>query len=761
MELTEHQKLLETMVNSEAKALGQYPQAAHLGCLLLFEYFSPTNVIVWTLSQDNQDLSLLTCVGELADKYKQILVDKKAASNAQANSNVIYDNSVNKLTSKSHLLINRQLPKLSHRLTDPYMQHLHDHRYCVYSAAQDDVLLSARAHYQEYQVQTVLDVAIRINGYIEGILSIECQSMGDWNEHDIQLVSQVADQLALALATQRDYEKDEDLTLYLSATEQAEHLIILANLRTKTIKYVNPSHERLTGLARAQVQDQHINQLAFFLDSPEKVEPLIAKLLSGIIIEGEKQLQRPDGSQYRVSYHARHFLTARGNDYALVAVHDISSQYQHKAELERLAWHCNLTGLHNRLHFVHSLDKTSKGLIMLVDLLGFKRFNDIHGHGQGDSLLIEMARRIGHFAQFHQAIDVARVGSDEFAILLPELADSEAIEACVIKLYQQLLAPVVLGREKVEPKPAIAVVNIASVVDLFPPLSCADIALQHAKRKAVKHYQVFNAQLLEEFKNNIEIERDLQNALRSREFELYYQPLMDLKDQQYIGAEALIRWNHPKKGVLYPGAFIEIAEQTGMINSIGQWVLETACKQLHLWQLKDVSMTMHVNVSARQFFSGQLYSQVWTMVTRYRLKPKTLILEITETELMSDIHYATKLCKELAELGVGLAIDDFGTGHSSMRYLKQFPISKLKIDRSFVMDISTSHESREIVSAIIAMAKALNISLTAEGVETKEQEAFLTQNACHHAQGFLYSPAIRVNDFTTFLLNHQATLTQH
>ena len=168
---------------------------------------------------------------------------------------------------------------------------------------------------------------------------------------------------------------------------------------------------------------------------------------------------------------------------------------------------------------------------------------------------------------------------------------------------------------------------------------------------------------------------------------------------------------------------------------------------------------MHVNVSARQFFSGNLYELVWLLITRYRIKPNTLILEITETELMGDIRYATNLCHELAELGVGLAIDDFGTGYSSMKYLKQFPISKLKIDRSFIMDISSSRESREIVSAIIAMAKALNISLTAEGVETTEQEAFLTLSGCHQAQGFLYSPAIRVNDFGLFINNHQSATT--
>lgn len=213
----------------------------------------------------------------------------------------------------------------------------------------------------------------------------------------------------------------------------------------------------------------------------------------------------------------------------------------------------------------------------------------------------------------------------------------------------------------------------------------------------------------------------------------------------------MIRWHHPKKGVLYPGAFIDIAEQTGMIAAIGEWVLEAACRQLNLWQHHNINISMHVNVSARQFFSTQLYDQVWQLVTRYRIRPNTLILEITETELMEDVVYATHLCKELAELGVGLAIDDFGTGYSSMRYLKQFPISKLKIDRSFISDLSVSRESREIVSAIIAMAKALNLSLTAEGVETAEQESFLSALSCHQAQGFLYSPALREAEFSQFL----------
>lgn len=719
MELTEHQELLEQIVNSEAKALGQYSQTANMCCQLLLEFFHGFNVMVWQLDQQNHRLTPLAS----ADLSSQ-----------------------SPLSSTSR-------PQLS----SDYLQHLHDHRFFVATDDADMPFIVSRYQHGE-PVKQIFDVAIRINGHIEGLLSLEFESIIPLQEQDIQFVSQVADQLALALATERGYEKDEDLTLYLSATEQAEHLIILINLKTQMIRYVNPAHQKLTGIPREQVQDQHASKLAFFRGANEQVTPMINALLRGETIQGERQMQHVDESQYWVHYHARHFVTSRGNDFALVAVHDISAQYRHKAELERLAWNCNLTGLHNRLHFTQNLDKSANGVLILVDLLGFNRFNDTHGHERGDALLIEVARRVKHFANYHNAIDVARIGSDEFGILLPEIGELAELERCVAKLYEKLLAPVIIARDKVEPKPAIAVVNIESVVDLFAPLTCADIALQYAKRKALKHYQIFNTQLLEAFKANIEIERDLQQALKSREFELYYQPLMDLQTQRYIGAEALIRWHHPKKGILYPGAFIEIAEQTGLINAMGQWVLETACKQLNLWQHKNIDLTMHVNVSARQFFSSQLYAQVWTLVTRYRIKPKRLILEITETELMSDIEHATKLCKELAELGVGLAIDDFGTGHSSMRYLKQFPISKLKIDRSFVMDISSSRESREIVSAIIAMASALNISLTAEGVETKEQEAFLTQSACHHAQGFLYSPAVRESDFSHLLTLQQSLI---
>ncbi|MFS1438583.1 putative bifunctional diguanylate cyclase/phosphodiesterase [Shewanella sp. 10N.286.48.A6] len=717
MKQTEQRHLLELIVNSVAKEQGDFKQTSELVCKLLLKFFNASSVSVISLRNKSLKQEIIACLSA-DDSLKQLIYQHR-------NDNLV---------------------------ANAYFDDIRRYRHIVSDSSQTDTRLQGlSAYYKQANVHANLDVAIRINGHIEGLLCIEFEHPLKLTSDQIQFACQFADQLALTLATRYAYDKDERITLFHSATEQAKHVLMLINLKTQIIEYINPAHEKMTGLSRDIVQDNQLVSLDFFRGKRELADEMTQALINGNVVEGESELTRLDGSNYWVQYQANRFVTEQGNDYALVSCLDVTAQRKSKEQLEHLAWNCSLTGLSNRLHFTQQLERLSQGTLILIDLMGFKRFNDTNGHEQGDALLSEVARRLKHFANSHDAIDVARVGSDEFAMILPQFDAAELLENNINKLYQQLLVTSVIGREKVDPKAALAIVDIAAVADQFSPLSCADIALQYAKKKPSLNYQVFNDDLLATFKNNAEIERDLQTAVRNRQFELYYQPLMDLKNHKFIGAEALIRWHHPKKGVLYPGAFIDIAEQTGMITVIGEWVLEAACKQLNLWQHKNVDIVMHVNVAARQFFSGNLFEQVWSLVTRYRIKPQSLILEITETELMGDIRHATRLCQELADLGVGLAIDDFGTGYSSMRYLKQFPITKLKIDRSFIADLTTSHQSREIVSAIIAMAKALNISLTAEGVETKEQELFLEDSCCHHAQGYLYSPAIRENEFSQFI----------
>lgn len=707
-----YQHLLESIVNSVEKQEGKFNETASLATGLLREHLAVDHVGVCILSIENNNITQVAHSGGVID-------------------------------------IIRPKPQLSSQ----YLADLKEHRTIDAVDVCDDVRVKELrdSYFALKQVKSSLDVAIRINGHLEGVLFLESTTPKSWPDSELHIAAQVADQLALTLATQRAYDTDERLTLFLKAIEHSEQVSMVVNLDTDIIEYVNAAYHSISGVAKQKILGRPIACLNFFKQYPDIANGALTDVKRGRIAKGDIKITRSDGSSYWLRYSAKPFTTQRGNCYALVTAEDSSDEREHKNELERLAWRCSLTGLYNRSFFNKTLERRTTGYLMLIDLMGFKRFNDTYGHEKGDKLLIEIARRLRHFASINKSELIARVGSDEFAVVVDGLEDEQHLDYLIKRLYHQLSLPVAIGRESFEAKPALSIVAIDTLEQMFSPLTCADIAVQYAKRKQGDAIQLFNNALLNTFKESALIERDLQAALKSREFELYYQPLKDLKTQQYIGAEALIRWHHPKRGVLYPGAFIQVAEQTGMINGIGEWVLEAACKQLNLWQHRNINISMHVNVAAQQFFSANLYDQIWKLVTRYQIKPRTLILEITETELMEDIIYATNLCKELAELGVGLAIDDFGTGYSSMRYLKQFPISKLKIDRSFISDLGVSRESREIVSAIIAMASALNISLTAEGVETIEQEKFLSKLKCHHAQGFLYSPALREAEFSQFL----------
>lgn len=716
MKRRKYQYLVDQIVHSAAKQQGDFEKTAELATELLCQTLGLCDASVWAFD------------AQLSSQYQVAHFGKSRLEPCARRPTQIADCPL-------------------------YLKELESRRHIdAFDVAKDPRLVElASCYFTPNGIHSALEVAIRINGHIEGVLSLERSIGARWTDSELHIASQVADQLALALATRNTYDKEEKLSLFKSAVEQSEQVFMLINLHTEAVEYVNKAHGDITGVPREKVIGRSLRQLDFFKQHARLGEEVLGRVCRGLSAKGEVKLKRYDGRDYWLNYQASQFVTERGNYYVLVTCEDSSEQHNYQQELERLAWRCSLTGLYNRLHFNRVLDRTQQGQLLLVDLVGFKRFNDTYGHEQGDALLMEIARRLRHFSDINKATEIARVGSDEFAILLLGEKQIAEVELISNRLYQHLSAPVQIGREQVDPKPALAIVDIASVSNLIAPLTCADIAVQYAKKKQGAAIQIFNNTLLSAFKDDAQIERDLHSAIRGRQFELYYQPLRDLQNDRYTGAEALIRWHHPKKGVLYPGAFIDIAEQSGLITAIGSWVLEAACRQLNLWQHHNLDISMHVNVSARQFFSGNLYEQVWQLLTRYRLKPKTLILEITETELMEDIRYATNLCQELAELGVGLAIDDFGTGYSSMRYLKQFPISKIKIDRSFISDLTISRESQEIVSAIIAMAKALNLSLTAEGVETPEQEAFLAANLCHQAQGFLYSPALREAEFSRFI----------
>ncbi|RLV60607.1 EAL domain-containing protein [Parashewanella curva] len=716
MKRRKYQHIVESIVNSEQKQQGNFKETAELVTDLLLKHLNITGVSVWLFNRAQEALSLVSHSG-----LKSI---KDGENFVQIN---IYPNYLEQLKSCRVIDVNDTS-------TDPRVEEF------------------IETYIKPSNIKSFLDVPIRINGHLEGVINLErTDQQKNWTDSEIYFVSQLADQLALTLATNHTYAQDEQISLFKCAAEQAQQIFMLVNMETQIVEFVNDAYEKITGVAKETFMGKPITELMIFKSRPDVAENMLAALKKGEKVVGEVKVDTPSGKSYWAGYNCSPFITSRGKKYALINNEDITEKRQQQEELERLAWNCTLTNLKNRTYFNSLLERSFNGYLVLIDLKNFKHFNDTYGHEKGDALLIEVARKLKHFAEVKKAKEVARVGSDEFAIILSSEFSMDEIEHLALELYQNLSSKIQIKRQSVEPKPALAIVDIAEVANLVSPLTSADLALQIAKKKVTIPIQCFNHDLLSSFLDKAQIEQDLHVAMNNRQFELYYQPLRDLKTGEYTGAEALIRWNHPKKGVIFPGSFIEIAEQTGFINVLGDWVLEEACRKLNLWHHQKPDLTMNVNVSASQLFSDDLFEKVWNLLNKYQLTPQSLILEITETEIMTDIQMATNLCQQLSELGVGLAIDDFGTGYSSMRYLKQLPISKLKIDRSFISDITDSHESREIVNAIIAMAKALNLSLTAEGIETGEQEGYLIAQHCHQGQGYLYSPAIREADFMKFL----------
>ena len=531
MKKRKYQRLLELIVNSEAKQEGNFHKMAQMAAELLCQHLLVTHVGVVTISCEDNQINHIANYGHISPGGF--------------------------LRPVPNLCPNYIIELVNKRLIDAF-DTCHDPRLCEL----------AFGYFVPRGVRSTLDVAIRINGKVEAVLFLERMEPSHWSDGDIQIASQVADQLALILATRNVYEKEEKLALLLNAAEHCEQITMLINLKTELVEYVKQAHEAITGQCKTNVIGRSLQELSFVTQYPKETKIGLAKLKQGLVVKGKSQLLKLDNSVCWVRYSIKQFITDRGNHFALINAEDCSEEHQYNLELERLAWRCHLTDLYNRTYFTKELEKVSVGHLLLIDLRGFKRFNDTYGHDNGDLLLVEIARRLKHFAKVNDTEQFARVGSDEFAIILPELTQDE-LAYRTSKLYRQLTQPVTVGLEQIEPKPALAIVDIKKVEANFLPLACADIALQYAKNKQGDAIQIFNNALLNTFKENAEIERDLQKALRGSEFELYYQPIKDLQKKSYIGAEALIRWNHPKKGVLYPGAFIEIAEKTGHINAIG------------------------------------------------------------------------------------------------------------------------------------------------------------------------------------------------
>ncbi len=439
-------------------------------------------------------------------------------------------------------------------------------------------------------------------------------------------------------------------------------------------------------------------------------------------------------------------------------------------QLQELATHDALTGLPNRviLHdrleqaIAHATREQHEFAVLLLDLDRFKVINDSLGHRAGDELLKEVAQRLKGVVRSTDTL--VRLGGDEFVIVLASVPTRDQAHAIATRAIEALKPPIRLQEVDVRTSASIGIAfSPSDGVTVEMLLAHADAAMYSAKQTAHGTYQCFATSTSTFTRDRVKFESELHAALAAGQFELHYQPKVDTASGRVHSAEALIRWRHPERGLLLPADFISIAEECGLLDSIGEWVLREACRQAKLWQRHaDRPLRVAVNLSPSQFRLGGLLDMVRSALIAAELEPRFLEVELTETAVMSNAEESIYILESLSRLGVVVSIDDFGTGYSSMSYLRRFPIDKLKIDRTFVKEMTSRPEDASIVRAMVSLAHSLNLKVVAEGVETGEQLALLQQLGCDQYQGFHFSAALPAKEFERLISTrtHPADLSE-
>jgi len=454
-----------------------------------------------------------------------------------------------------------------------------------------------------------------------------------------------------------------------------------------------------------------------------------------------------------------------GSDKSVVSLADITELKEAERQIYHQAFHDTLTGLPNRALFMEHLNMAVKRAkrrdeyrfaVLYLDIDRFKLVNDSLGHSVGDRLISAFADRIQE--SLRDIDTLGRFGGDEFVILLEDIENSEYASGVADRLQQELKRPfMVEGKEVFAPASFGVVLNTRDYEEAEDIIRDADAAMYHAKENGKAQYKIFDKTLHKKALHLLERETDLRKAIQRDEFENHYQPIVDLRTSSLVGFEALIRWNHPQLGLIYPGSFISIAEETGLIVPMTQLIAQRACGDLCHWQdqLQDeLKLTMNINLSSKHFLSPTLLEDIKKILTATGMPPEQLKLEITETALMEDADETIRLVHRLKDLGLKLVIDDFGTGYSSLSYLQRLPIDTLKVDRSFVSRITSEPDgNRNIVEAIISLAHRLEMVVVAEGVETEEQFAILREMNCQFGQGYLFSKPLNKSNADQLIEN--------
>jgi diguanylate cyclase (GGDEF)-like protein/PAS domain S-box-containing protein len=522
------------------------------------------------------------------------------------------------------------------------------------------------------------------------------------------------------------------------------------------ICYVNPAFEKITGYAKSEIQGLDPR----FLEGTDTKQLGLLRVLKALrdrdSTDVEVRLYRKNGEMFWSELKIAPVQSPDEETTHFVAIiTDISERKQSERDLEHKATHDSLTGLPNRSLLADRIEQAISFAgrsrrtvaVLLLDLDRFKRINDTLGHSTGDLLLTEIARRLRDAVR--EGDTVARFGGDEFVIVLTEIAELRDVGIVMGKVLESLCHPVELEGRELE-------INTSIGVSLYPKdgrdaeslIQKADLAMYQAKRAGGNTFRYFSPEMTVTARELLDLEGDLRDGLKRQEFILLYQPKVGIRASCLRGCEALVRWQHPTKGLMAPDSFIPVAEESGMILALGEWILEEACRQAKTWEgLGPPSFRISVNVSARQFREENFVPKVREIFKKTGADPYRISLELTESMVLEDIPKALTIMGQLKELGISLQLDDFGTGFSNFNSLRQFKVDYLKIDRSFINDALQEPSAAAIVQSIIAIAHNLGIVSVAEGVETQEQLEFLKKNQCDEFQGYLFSEPIPAESF--------------
>ncbi len=548
---------------------------------------------------------------------------------------------------------------------------------------------------------------------------------------------------------------------FQTLVQNASDVILIARPDT-TITYQTPSAKRILGYELGALEGERFTDLVH-PDDVEQALAMYARVASqaGMSAAAQWRVRHQGGATLHVEVAANNLLADPTVEGIVLTLRDVSERKGLEEELKHQAFHDALSGLANRALFrdrlEHALARAARSqtslAVLFLDLDDFKLVNDSLGHAAGDDLLIAVGGRL--VKSLRGGDTAARLGGDEFAVLLEEISSPDEVFEIADRIIDELRVPMTIEDHEVQVRASIGIaMSPVGAEDPADLLQAADVAMYAAKGSGKGRYEVYEPALQAAMAERLERTADLQRAVDQREFVVHYQPIVSLKGDKTVGVEALVRWEHPQRGLLLPKDFIPLAEETGLVIPLGRWVLDEACHQARQWQLEhDLArrLRMSVNVSARHFQHDGLVADVSNALQKADLDPSSLVLEITESVLVQDADSVIARMLELKLLGVAFAIDDFGTGYSSLSYLKRFPIDILKVDKSFVDDVGDAPDDGALARAIVQLGNTLNLETIAEGIESEPQIEGLRALGCDLAQGFFFAKPLPAEGISELL----------